>query len=354
HAWRGPSRSIDDGALRFEGEAFEFGMVSDLDLKSRDPSDFVWRSFLQKGVLESVTGPQGDKRYKLELRQRLILASETAKRNRSMELSELVQFEGRLLAMCDYTGLIFKVDTAHPPAGQQPQVFQRWAIADGNGEKVKPCKMEWATVKDGLLWVGSVGVELRDPNSGEVLHRDSEWVKTIDRQGRVLNLDWGRVYAALKHAANSTAYLWHEAVHFCPRTRSWYVLPRKRSLHRRYDPVLDETMGTNVLLIASEDFREITTRRVGPLQPDRGFTALRKIPGTLDHFLALKVREVGDEASTWITVFDTDGNMLLHPDVNADVDPDGFVFVDHIKFEGLEFLHDEDASRAARAAAAIP
>jgi len=338
----------DDGLLLYDGARFNFALVSDLDLKSRDPQDFLWRSYLQQGTLVSVPARKdecrdqsrlGNKAYQIEWARTLTLETETAKKNRSMELSELVTYEGRLLAMCDYTGLIFKLDTAYPPEGVQPKVFQRWAIADGNGEKVKPCKLEWATVKDGLLWVGSVGKEWVNAQ-GETVHRDAEWVKTIDKMGRVRNIDWGNIYAALRFAGNATEYLWHEAIHFCPRNRKWYVLPRKRSITAKYDPVTDEQMGTNILLIASEDFRDIQVQTIGPLQPDRGFTALRKIPGTNDHFLALKVREVGDETATWITAFDTNGNMLLDKS-QPGVDADGFLLIQqpgNVKFEGLEFI----------------
>jgi len=258
-----------------------------------------------------------------------------------MELSELVRFEDRLLAMCDYTGLIFKIDTYDPPPGKNPKVFQRWAIADGNGAKTKPCKLEWATVKDGVLWVGSIGKEWNDAD-GSVVHRDAEWVKTIDAQGRVQNHNWHHVYDALKFAANASkgGYLWHEAVHFCPRNRKWYILPRKRTFTTPYDPVTDEHMGTNILLTASEDFRDIDVQTIGPLQDDRGFTALRKIPGTDDHFLALKVREVGDETATWVAAFDASGNMLLDKS-QPGVDEDGFYYItdpEHVKFEGLEFV----------------
>jgi soluble calcium-activated nucleotidase 1 len=97
-------------------------------------------------------------------------------------------------------------------------------------------------------------------------------------------------------------------------------------------------MGTNLLLVATEDFRDIRVVKVGPLQPDRGFTALRKIPGTEDHFLALKVREVGDETATWLATFDSKGNMLLDPKLKG-VDENGFLLVDaEIKYEGLEFV----------------
>jgi len=37
-------------------------------------------------------------------------------------------------------------------------VVGRWAIADGDGHKAKPFKMEWATTKDGLLFLGSSGI----------------------------------------------------------------------------------------------------------------------------------------------------------------------------------------------------
>jgi soluble calcium-activated nucleotidase 1 len=83
------------------------------------------------------------------------------------------------------------------------QVYQRWAIADGDGEKVKPCKIEWATVKDGVLWVGSIGKEWTD-SDGTVIHRDPEWIKTIDDAGRVQNLNWGPVYQAIRTATNTS------------------------------------------------------------------------------------------------------------------------------------------------------
>lgn len=47
--------------------------------------------------------------------------------------------------------------------------------------------------------------------------------------------------------------------------------------------------GTNLLIIASEDFSEVIVKRVGPLDPEYGFTAVRKLPGT-DLYVALKVR----------------------------------------------------------------
>lgn len=143
-----------------------------------------------------------------------------------------VQFRHLLLAVCDRTGLVFKII---PDRGQ---VFLRYAIADGNGEEAKPFKAEWATVKvgrasqtvvlvcavtpvpgppvrvcaqDGLLFVGSVGRELVDAvrsrracalpplvdalsQEGRVVNHNSEWAKSIDANGRIENYDWRPVY----------------------------------------------------------------------------------------------------------------------------------------------------------------
>merc|ERR1712159_137858 len=174
-----------------------------------------------------------------------------------------------------------------------------------------------------------MGREWVDDN-GDVIHVNSQWVKTIDRSGRVENINWRPVYEALRTATNTTrpGYLWHEAVHWDVRSRRWILLPRKASFGEPYSPESDETRGTNLLLIASEDFSDIIVRRIGPLEPEYGFSAVRKVPGTDDVYMALKVLEIGTKTSTKITVFDLDGNFLLDPP---------FVHVDDLKYEGVDF-----------------
>ncbi len=55
---------------------------------------------------------------------------------------------------------------------------------------------------------------------------------------------------------------------------------------------LDERLGTNLLLICSETFDQIEVRHLGPLELEWGFTSVKKLPGSNDTFVALKVREV--------------------------------------------------------------
>lgn len=148
------------------------------------------------------------------------------------------------------------------------------------------------------------------------------------------------------------------------RTQRWYFLPRKASF-TRFEAVEDQFKGSNLLLIASADFSIIEIKTIGPLEREYGFTSLKKIPGSKELFMALKVKEVTIEdemcekvqqlnvsgssassqvmhitkASSAIThsklcIFDLNGNMYLG---QLGLDP-GFVHVSDQKFEGLEFL----------------
>jgi len=170
-------------------------------------------------------------------------------------------------------------------------------FADGDGEQPKPFKSEWATVKDGLLWVGSMGRPYVDEH-GTALHRNSEWVKTVDENGRIENHDWGSVYETLRSAAGVSGggYLWHEGVHWDNEYRRWVFLPRKRSLTLPYSEKADETRGTNIVVIAAEDFSEVTVvEGVGPAENKYGFSTVRKVPGSSDVFMAVKVKEIGED-----------------------------------------------------------
>ena len=250
---------VDSAKLIFQADSHRFAMVTDMDIKSRDPNKFLWKSLFKSGSLVRVS----EDKYNIQWDEDVqTLTSRTATKNRSMELSALVRYRHWLLAFCDYTGLVFKI------LPKTSSVFQRHAIADGDGERAKPMKIEWATVKDDLVWIGSNGKEWTDEKTGKVLHENTMWVKTIDANGKISNINWEMIYRALRTAANSTfpGYLWHEAVHWDARTKHWIILPRKQS-HSHYTPEDDEKRGTNILIIANEDFTEIKISEVGPKEP---------------------------------------------------------------------------------------
>jgi len=144
---------------------------------------------LKKGRLVRVSQRAERELFTISFDEELVLSSSTATRNRSMELSEMVRYNRNLIAFCDYSGIAYKID---PVTGK---TFQRWAIADGNGDEAKPFKGEWATVKDDQVWLGSIGFEWYG-SKGEILHRNAEWVKIVDGGGTVRNLNWHPVYQA--------------------------------------------------------------------------------------------------------------------------------------------------------------
>ncbi|ELR20848.1 Ca2+dependent endoplasmic reticulum nucleoside diphosphatase isoform 3, putative [Acanthamoeba castellanii str. Neff] len=304
-------------------QQYDFALVADLDKGSRDPKKFEWHSIMQKATLRR--NERGN--FTIEWGETIKLTSTVANKNRSMELSELVRMShsGSLLGMCDSTGIVYEIS---PKKGGG--AFPRHAIADGNGRHPKPFKTEWATEKDGLLYLGSIGKEW--VVNGEALHHNCVWVKTLDRCGKITSHDWTANYKALRVATNTTfpGYLSHEAVAWHPEERKWLFLPRKASEHTPYDERTDEFLASNLLLIADEDFSHVEVRRVGPLECDYGFTSMKVIPHT-NEIIALKVREVNEVSETWITIFDLEGNFRLEPRWKLLVDR-------RIKYEGLAFL----------------
>jgi len=110
--------------------------------------------------------------------------------------------------------------------------------------------------------------------------------------------------------------------------KQWVFLPR-RSAKTPYNPVEDETKGTNLVIFASADFATVTHATVTPLNPERGFSSFKFVPHTSDTVVAaLKTKEVNDSVETYITVFNIDdGKVLLEE-----------TLFDTHKFEGIEFI----------------
>jgi len=310
--------------LSYIEKKYQFGVVADLDHLSKDPKEFVWRSYLKKGRVIRVSSRLEKDRFALKFDEELELVSSTATRNRSMELSELVLYNRLLIAFCDYSGIAYKID---PTTGK---TFLRWAIADGNGNEPKPFKGEWATIKGDTIWLGSIGFEWYGPN-GKILHRNAEWVKLIDANGGIRNLNWHPVYQAIRTATNTSlpGFLWHEAVEWDPVHRRWIMLPRFASTTARYSPGSEHGNTANLLIVADEGFTDIKVVRLEHHDPDFGFTSVRRLPGSHTLFMVLRVREDKNIHVTQAAIIDLDGVFYTDPP---------YIDVGDRKFEGLAFL----------------
>ncbi|ERE69018.1 soluble calcium-activated nucleotidase 1 [Cricetulus griseus] len=99
-------------------------------------------------------------------------------------------------------------------------------------------------------------------------------------------------------------------------------------LHERYSEKADERKGSNLLLSAAQDFKDISVSRVGTLVPTHGFSSFKFIPNTDDQIIvALKSEEDSGRIATYIMAFTLDGRFLL-PETK----------IGSVKYEGIEFI----------------
>lgn len=257
---------------------------------------------------------------------------------RGCELSELVRFNDDLYTFDDRTGIMFQI--ANPDrsdASPAPLLLPRHIFSEGGGSiNDKGLKIEWATVKDGLLYTGSFGKEFTNME-GKVVHTNNLWAVSYGKDGTVTHLDWKPYYDKLRSAMGYEypGYLLHECITWSPHHRKWFILPRRMS-KVAYEEALDEKMGANTMIIASHDFEDITWFSVGvsvcfflacePVEPHRvpttshhrpparlqtktdvrGFSSAKFLPGSRDSVLvALKSEEnsASGTQKTYITIY---------------------------------------------------
>ncbi|KAI1886459.1 hypothetical protein AGOR_G00195970 [Albula goreensis] len=300
------------------GVRYRIAVIADLDTASRGDREGTWFSYLRQGHLLVV---EGGERMEVEWDSaQVVLEGHLGEKGRGMELSELVVFNGHLYSVDDRTGVVYRI---------QGNMAVPWVILpDGDGSVSKGFKAEWLAVKGEQLYVGGLGKEWTT-TTGEVVNENPEWVKVVGYRGDVHHENWVPRYHALRRAAGISppGYLIHESAVWSEEQQSWFFLPRRAS-SQRYEEMADERRGTNLLLSCPADFRHVSVRRTGPLNPTRGFSSFRFVPGTRDTVvLALKSEEDAGKIATYILGFTLDGRVLLPETKIGDV-----------KYEGLEFV----------------
>ncbi|KFM65553.1 Soluble calcium-activated nucleotidase 1, partial [Stegodyphus mimosarum] len=302
-----------------KGLRYRIAVISDLDTDSKDKeNNYTWFSYLKKGYLTIDTS----KKYvSIEWDSDLVkLKSTLSQAGRGMELSELVIYNGKLLAFDDRTGVIYEISENHAI----PWIL----LTDGNGRTNKGFKCEWATVKNQLLYVGGLGKEWTS-SKGKLVNFNPQWVKVVTPIGQVEHKDWRQNYLAVRRVAKIEfpGYMIHEAVVWSDVHQQWFFLPRRAST-TTYNDKDDEKMGTNLLIKANEDFSQITLTNIGPVVPTHGFSSFKFIPDTSDSIIvALKSEETDGHIATFITVFTVTGEIWL-PETE----------IGTYKFEGIEFI----------------
>nr|XP_018672052.1 soluble calcium-activated nucleotidase 1 isoform X1 [Ciona intestinalis] len=307
-----------------QGMTMRIGMITDMDVSSRSGNKtYEWRSYIRYGWLSfnnrtlsiSIKWEQDDV-------DAVEIVSGYSNHGRGMEMSEMVVFDGKVLVVDDRTGIVYHV------IGNR---IAPWVIlSDGDGTKAKGFKGEWMTIKDETLIVGAAGKEWTTRH-GVFMHRDPQWVKTIDKYGAVRHFDWTTNYRSMQRASGhlSPGYIIHESCAWSKIHNAWFFLPRRVS-SLRYNDVLDQQRGGNILFKCNHDFTSVQVITIGDTtHRERGYSSFKFIPGTNDGVIvALKTVELNARTQTYVTSFTLEGNILL---------PDTLVS-DNYKFEGFEFL----------------
>jgi len=308
---------LSDALYSSDMKIFKIAIISDLDQDSK-AGDNSWKSYIRYGEL----------RVKLDYSKLEInisqdeqeLTSNVGSGGRGMELSELSVFNGKLYTVDDRTGIVYQI--------LKGKVVPWVILSDGPGNQTKGFKSEWSTVKDDHLWIGGLGKEWTTPG-GDVINTHPMYVKKINYKGEVEHIDWHQNYLAVRESAGikPPGYMIHEAVCWSSHLSKWVFLPRRAS-KEKYDDVMDEKRGTNLMILADEKFKSIQTKTVGKIEPTHGFSSFKFLPGSQDRIIiALKSEEFEGNISTYVLAFDIQGKILLPEQKIADK-----------KFEGIEFI----------------
>lgn len=322
---------------QLDGPSWRFAALTDLDQLSLVTSDKkpTFRSVVLPGT---ISRSEDGKKYTVSMEPTREIRTKHNEAGRGAEFSELTVFNDHLLTFDDRTGEVFEI--LNSPDGKQSSVAPRYVITEGDGDTDKGMKWEWATVKYGELYMGSMGKEYTHPD-GSIANTNNLWVTILNSQGQLRRVDWAPQFNFVRKAlgATSPGYLIHEAVNWSAHMQKWVFAPRRIST-QPYDDVLDEKRGSNKILLVDEFFTksEVVTVNMASKDGLHGFSSFAFIPGSGDkHVVALRSVEedcAGDDLNvckqrSYIVIFDvTTGEVLM----------DEVQIPDAMKFEGIEFV----------------
>uniref|UniRef100_A0A182M482 Apyrase n=1 Tax=Anopheles culicifacies TaxID=139723 RepID=A0A182M482_9DIPT len=301
--------------------SFRIGIIADLDTSSALKKN-QWGSYYLKGYLSfipskrSLTVSWDDGEPKA-------VQSGFSLKGRGMELSELVVFNGKLLTFDDRTGLVYEIEG--------DKVLPWVLLMDGDGRTTKGFKSEWATVKDQVLYVGSMGKEWTT-SAGDFETNDPMYVKAVTVHGEVYHLNWINNYKAIRKSIGIEwpGYMIHESGAWSDVHRRWFFLPRRCS-RERYNETRDEHMGCNFLISSDETFQNIRAIELkrNDVPSTHGYSSFKFLPTSNDEIIvALSTEELNGKTSSFISAFTIEGEQLM---VETRIHTE-------YKYEGLEFI----------------
>lgn len=318
---------------------FRFAAVTDLDELSKvaDASKPEFYSIFLGGTLKHTTGSKYPYAIDLELDATRRLVTKHNEAGRGAEFSELTLYNHRLLTFDDRTGDVFEIlNTAN---GGDSFVVPRFVVTEGEGDTDKGMKWEWSTVKNGELYMGSMGKEYTRKD-GTVKNRNNLWIGVLNDRGELRREDWTKQYGVVRKAlgAESPGYMIIEAVNWSPILNKWVFLPRRIS-QEAYDENKDELKGGHQLVLVSESFTnpQVVDIKMESLDPLKGFSTFAFVPGTNDRH-AIAVRSVEENCVDFTPQCQQRSYFIVFDVLTGEVLAEEVEYPDKVKFEGIEFV----------------
>lgn len=318
---------------------FRFAAVTDLDQLSfiKDAKKPSYRSLLLPGT---ITYHKNSRKYTMVMEDDATrtLVTKHNEAGRGAEFSELTVFDNRLLTFDDRTGEVFEI--MNTKDGKDSFVAPRYVITEGEGDTDKGMKWEWSTIKDGLLYIGSMGKEYTRPD-GSIENVNNLWVTIMDNHGEFRRINWTDNYNFVRKVLGcpSPGYVIHEAIRWSPHMRKWVFMPRRISKDV-YDDVVDEKRGSNKVVIVDEQFRNAEVVEVKMADKDglHGFSSFAFVPGTNDRH-AIALRSVEEDCAINLDDCKQRSYIVIFDVVTGDVLMDEVKIKEDMKFEGIEFVN---------------
>jgi soluble calcium-activated nucleotidase 1 len=321
---------------------FRFAAVTDLDELSRVASSKKpeFYSTLTSGMVTKDSTSKSNKvHYTISLEHDLQRTLTTAhnEAGRGAELSELTLYQDRLITLDDRTGNVYEI--LNNPDGTDSFLVPRFVVTEGNGETDKGMKWEWSTVKDGEMYMGSMGKEYTRQD-GSVKNRNNLWIGILNNRGELSRKDWTNEYGVVRKAlkADAPGYMIIEACRWSAILNKWVFMPRRIS-HQAYDENKDEKMGGHQLVLVDDQFKktEVVEIKLPDLDPLKGFSTFAFIPNSGDRHV-LAIRSVEEDCVNFTSKCLQRSYFIVIDILTGEVLSDEVQHKDNVKYEGVEFV----------------
>ena len=250
------------------------------------------------------------------------------RKQRGAELSDILNYNGKLYTFGDKTGIAFELDMI------KTSLIPKMIFNEKDGNKNKPMKIEWATVKGNEMVIGSHGNthedDLEDYSKSYVYyinekleHRTESWIDKYNFIHSVLNV------------TKPEGYVTHEAVLYSNMYNEWYFFPRKVS-YEAYDDNKDPYLSSEYIVICNENITECRKYKDPQFTKGRCFSSIKVIPFDERIVIYTKSVEIDNLVETYIGALSFEN---VKENENATIVMKEVKISDY-KIEGIEIINE--------------